>query len=122
MRLEELEIYRMPMDIAEEIWLIVIKWDYFCKKTVGDQLVRSVDSIAANVAEGFGRFHYRENIHFCYYARGALLETRTWLTKANNRNLIKNKEYESLLSSLEITHKKLNGYIKSIGNKITSNK
>jgi four helix bundle protein len=58
MRLEELEIYRVPMEIAEEIWLIVIKWDYFCKKTVGDQLVRSVDSIAANVAEGYGRYHY----------------------------------------------------------------
>ncbi len=122
MRLEELEIYRMPMEIAEEIWSIVNKWDYFCKKTVGDQLVRAVDSIAANVAEGYGRFHYRENIHFCYYARGSILESKTWLTKANNRDLINKEIYESLLLSLETIHKKLNGYIKSIGKRMTNDK
>lgn len=121
MRLEELEVYRMPMEIAEEVWSIVTKWDYFCKKTVGDQLVRSVDSIAANVAEGYGRFHYRENINFCYYARGSILESKTWLTKANNRDLISKEIYESLLLSLETIHKKLNGYIKSIGKQITNN-
>jgi four helix bundle protein len=63
-----------------------------------------------------------ENIHFCYYARGSISETKTWLTKANNRNLIRRDVYESLLSSLEIIHKKLNGYIKSIGIKTTSDK
>ncbi len=108
------------MEIAEEICLIVTKWDYFCKKILGDQLVRSVDSIAANVAEGFGRFHYRKNIHFCYYARGSLLKTISCLTKANNRKLINKKGYESLLLSLETIHKKLNGYTKYIGKLMTS--
>ncbi|MBI5894198.1 MAG: four helix bundle protein [Deltaproteobacteria bacterium] len=115
MRLEDLEIYRLSMDVAEKIWSTVIKWDYFSKKTVGDQLVRSADSIAANIAEGYGRFHYQENKHFCYYARGSLLETGTWLTKANNRGLIPEQDYKSLTSSLETIHKKLNSYIRSIG-------
>lgn len=45
MRLKVLEIYRMPTEIAEEIWLIVIRWDYFCKESVGEQLVRAADSL-----------------------------------------------------------------------------
>mgnify|MGYP000170941991 CR=1 FL=1 len=61
-----------------------------------------------------------ENIHFCYYARGSISETKTWLTKANNRNLIKKEVYESLISSLETAHKKLNSYISSIGKRMTN--
>lgn len=115
MKLEELEVYNLAMKIGEKVWEMVIKWDYFRKKTVGDQLVRSADSIASNISEGYGRFHYQENRHFCYYARGSLLETKTWLEKSKNRSMISQKEYDSLCESLEILHKKLNNYIRSIG-------
>lgn len=104
------------MEIAEKVWSLVASWDYFNKKTVGDQLVRSVDSIAANIAEGYGRFFYKENKQFCYYARGSVIETETWLEKASNRDLITREEYSVLIVMLETIHKKLNGYIRSIGN------
>jgi len=64
--------------------------------------------------EGFGRFHYKENIKFCFYARGSLEETQDWLRKAYTRNLIdcnKKKEIESFLS---IFPKKFNAYISKI--------
>ncbi|WP_218919496.1 four helix bundle protein [Spirosoma aerolatum] len=64
------------------MWQAVISWDFFAKDTVGKQLVRSVDSVAANISEGFGRYRYKGNIHFCYIARGSPLETRTWIDKA----------------------------------------
>lgn len=115
MKLEELEVYNQAMEIGGKIWGIVAQWDYFFKKTVGDQLVRSADSIAANISEGYGRFHYQENKHFCYYARGSLMETKTWLEKSKNRNMISQEEYDSLNESLEMLHKKLNNYIRSIG-------
>ena len=54
MKLEELQVYMLSMAIAEKIWTIVIEWDYFTKDTIGKQLVRAVDSIAANLSEGFG--------------------------------------------------------------------
>jgi len=117
LKLEDLEVYKTAMDIAEEIWAIIAKWDYFSKKVVGEQLVRSADSISANISEGYGRFHYQENKQFCYYARGSVSETKTWLTKAKNRGLVTKKEYESLITSLETVHKKLNNYIRAIGNK-----
>ncbi len=73
MRLEELNVYQLAMDIGERVWAVVVKWDYFAKDTVGKQLVKSVDSIAANISKGYGRFHYKENKQFCYYSRGVIV-------------------------------------------------
>ncbi len=101
MKLEELQVYQLSMEIGEKVWKIVIKWDYFAKNTIGKQLVRAVDSVAANLSEGFGRFHYKENKNFCYYSRGSLYETKTWLTKARSRDLITKEDF--LLFDSEIT-------------------
>ena len=115
MKLEELQVYNLSMDLAEKIWDIVIGWDYFKKDTIGKQLVRAADSIAANLSEGFGRYHFKENVNFCYYSRGSLHETKTWLTKAHNRKLINDEAFNSLNDEFDNIGVKLNNYIKSIG-------
>jgi len=115
MKLEELNVYKMSMEIAERIWEIVLKWDYFQKDTMGKQLVRAADSIAANLSEGFGRYHYKENVNFSYYSRGSLFETKTWLTKAHNRNLITDESFETFNTEIDTIGIKLNNYIKTIG-------
>jgi four helix bundle protein len=115
MKLEELNVYKLSMDISENIWDIVIKWDYFTRDTIGKQLIRAADSIAANLSEGFGRFHYKDNTNFCYYSRGSLYETKTWLVKAHKRKLISSESFELLNSEIDNIGVKLNNYIKSIG-------
>jgi four helix bundle protein len=115
MDLEELRVYQQSMEIGEKVWEIVIKWDYFSKDTVGKQLVRSVDSVAANLSEGFGRYHYNESKHFYYYSRGSLYETRTWLTKAYNRKLISEEQFIYFTKEIKDIGVKLNNYINSIG-------
>jgi four helix bundle protein len=117
-RLEDLEIYNLSQIFGEQIWDLVIKWDYLAKDTIGKQLVRSADSIAANISEGFGRFHYKENKNFCYFSRGSILETKTWLQKAKSRKLIEEEHYQLLMKQLEVIHLKLNAYIKFIGKNI----
>jgi len=76
-RLEELEIYQLAMEIGDEVWEIVSKWDAFPKRTLGAQFITAVDSIAANIAEGYGRYFYKERKQFCYYSRGSLMEAKT---------------------------------------------
>jgi four helix bundle protein len=120
MKLEEFRVYQLSMEIAEKIWIIVDGWDCFAKETIGLQLVRAVDSVAANLSEGFGRYHYKETIHFSYYSRGSLFETRTWLTKARNRNLLKSQDFELFEKQIEDIGIRLNNYIKSVG-KISKN-
>jgi four helix bundle protein len=114
-RIEDLEVYMLSEELANEVWDVVIKWDYFTKDTVGKQVCRSADSISANIAEGYGRFHYKENKNFCYYSRGSILETKSFLRKMKHRNLITAEGYETLFNKLEIIHIKLNAYIKYIG-------
>ena len=121
MNVEDLKVYQMAMAPGEKVWGIVIQWNYFAKDTIGKQLVRSADSVAANLSEGFGRFSYKENKQFCYYARGSLYETRTWLVKGNNRKLIKDEEFNMLNQDIETAGKMLNAYIRSIGKQPMTN-
>ena len=120
MELEELRVNNNSMDLGEEIWKIVVKWGFFEKDTIGKQMVKSADSIAANLSEGFGRYHYKETKHFGYYSRGSLYETKTWLVKANNRNLISEEKFISLISEINQIGKMLNAYIKSIGSSFSN--
>ena len=116
MKLEELRVYHLSMEIGDKVWNIVISWDYFARDTIGKQLVRAADSVASNLSEGFGRYHYRENINFCYYSRGSLFETKTWIKKAYNRELIDKNNFQSLIEQLDDIGVKLNNYVKTIGN------
>jgi len=115
MRLDDLQIYRLSMELGDDVYDAVSKWDYFSKDTVGKQLVRSADSVAANISEGFGRYHFKEAKNFSYYARGSLYETKTWLSKANKRKLIEDTKYEELIKNIDTIGIKLNNYINSIG-------
>ncbi len=108
-------VYQLSMDLGEMVWDIVIKWDYFHKDTIGKQLVRAVDSVAANLSEGFGRYHFKEAKHFSYYSRGSLYETKTWLTKSYNRKLISEEQFQYFTMEIDKIGVKLNNYIKSIG-------
>jgi len=80
-----LRVYQLSEKLADEIWHIVEDWDYFAKDTLGKQIVRSADSIGANIAEGSGRYNYKDNKRFIRIARGSLNETRHWLRRAYNR-------------------------------------
>ncbi|MBL7747177.1 MAG: four helix bundle protein [Chitinophagaceae bacterium] len=58
MKLEDLEVYKVAMEIGELVWKVVDKWEYFPKKTLGAQYVNAADSIAMTISEGYGRFHF----------------------------------------------------------------
>ena len=121
MRLEEIRVYNLALDLAEKVWESVSKWNYFAKDTIGKQLIRAADSVAANISEGYGRYYYKENKQFCYYSRGSLYETITWVEKTHNRNLIEDETFSVFLKDIETIGIKLNNYINSIGNKPTTN-
>lgn len=113
--MNDLEIYRKAMKLGEDVWSLVLPWDIFGKDTVGKQFVRAADSVAANIAEGYGRYHFKENQKFCYYSRGSLEESQTWLEKAVRRGLIEREEGKLLYDRMETLKRRLNAYIRSIG-------
>ncbi len=77
------------------------------------QVINSSDSIAANIAEGYGRFSDPDRKKFYMYARGSFEETTAWLRKAIRRKLIskdRTKEYDEIIQELG---PKLNAFINS---------
>jgi len=77
------------------------------------QWVRSADSIAANIAEGYGRCSAKENVRFCYDAQGALRQTQTWLEKATARRLVTESVARELSLKLDALRRQLDSYIDS---------
>ena len=116
--LENLEIYQLALEIGEIVWKNVEKWEWFVKKTVGSQFTEAADSISANIAEGYGRYFYKDRRVFCYYSRGSLLESKNWATKALNRQLMSQAEYDVLIEKMKTLHHKLNIYIKKLNENI----
>ena len=110
------------MEIGDDVWNVVEKWNSFPRKTVGEQFVEAADSVAANIAEGYGRYFYKDRKQFCYYARGSVMETKTWLTKSFKRKLITINEKDILIDKLKSLHHKLNIYIKKLKQNIAKGK
>ena len=88
-RFENLEINNLSERLADLIWELVIKWEYFAKNTIGKQIVDASDSIGANIAEGSGKGSNMEFKRYCKIARGSLFETKHWLRRAYKRSLLK---------------------------------
>ena len=120
--LEKLEVYNIAETFSDDIWNIVMQWDYYRKDTVGKQLVRAADSISANIAEGYGRYFYKESKQFYFDSRGSILETKSWLSKCLRRKLIFSEVCEQLIEVCQKILLKLNAFIKFVANSQKTNK
>lgn len=112
--LEKLEVYNLAEEFSDDIWNIVEKWNFFKKDTIGKQIVRPADSISANIAEGYGRYFYKESKQFYFYARGSTQETKSWLSKCNRRKIIDEPKAKHLQEKADLILYKLNSYIKFV--------
>jgi len=112
---EELKVYQLSEELADEIWNIVIDWPEFARDTIGKQMTRSADGVGANIAEGTGRGSFQDNRRFIRIARGSLYETRHWLRRAYRRKLLSDEQIKKLKTILNELSPKLNAYLNSIG-------
>jgi four helix bundle protein len=112
---ENLRVYKLSEELADEVWKIVLRWNAFAKDTVGKQIVRSADSVGANIAEGTGRHNFQDNQRFVKIARGSLNETQHFLRRAFKRNLLTPADVKKLKPLVDNLAPQLNSYLKSIG-------
>lgn len=118
LQLEDLEVYNTSFDLSNKIWDIVVSWNFLAQNTVGSQLVRSIDSVSANVAEGFGRFGKKDKIKFYRISRASVLESKDWLNKSVKRNLITKQTHSEIINELDKLPRLLNGLIKITNDKL----
>ena len=115
LRFDELKVYQLAERLSDDIWRIVVTWDFLAKDTVGKQLIRAADSVGANIAEGTGRGGFQDNKRFVVIARGSLYEVRHWLKRAHARALLSEHQMNTLQPVIDELSPRLNAYLKSIG-------
>lgn len=113
---ENLQVYQLAESLADEIWNIVGSWEPFAKDTVGKQMICSVDSIGANIAEGTSWHNFQENQYFIRMAISSLNETRYWLRRAYSRHLLTRAQVKKLKPLVDELYPQLNAYLTSIAN------
>ncbi len=110
--LNKISSYTKSFALSNCVWDIVVKWGVFEKQTIGSQFARAIDSVSANIAEGFGRYGKKDKIYFYRIARASVYESLDWLEKSKRRNLITKKDYEHIFKSLKELPKDINTFIK----------
>jgi len=117
-KLNDIDAYRFSYHLSNFVWKIILKWEWFPKKTIGTQYVTAMDSISANIAEGFGRYHKKDRIKFYRYSQGSIKECYDWNEKSMKRNLISKEEYKHIFQELQKIEPALGSLIKYTNDKL----
>jgi four helix bundle protein len=121
--LKDLEVYQLSRKLSSTAWAIFCRMNSEDKKHIGDQFLRAVDSVGANIAEGYGRFHYLDKVRFLYFSRGSHYEAFThWLELMFERGKISETEFKSISELAIKLSVKLNNFITVIIRNARKNK
>ena len=112
--LKDLEVYRLARELSQTSWKVYESLNWQDKKIMGGQFIEAIDSVGANIAEGYGRYHYLDKIKFYYNSRASLLEAcQHWLELLRERNKIKEDDFKKIKDIQEKLLIKLNNFITS---------
>jgi four helix bundle protein len=112
LKLNDWDGYKVAFHLSNYVWTIIIRWPRFAQNTIGEQFVTAIDSISANMAEGWGRHGKKDKIRFYRIAQGSCKECFDWNEKAKYRNLVTSEEYQKIFTELQKIPKSINTQIK----------
>jgi len=108
----DLEVWQQCREIRREVWNLSKTFPREEKYRLSDQMIRSSRSASDCIAEGYGRFHYQENIQFCRHARGSLFELMNQVDTALDCEYIAENYFNKLIDKIQNAIRTLNGYIR----------
>ena len=109
----DLQVWRLARELRKLSYSLICGFPLEERYVLSSQLRRAAISITANIAEGFGRYSYQENLQFCRQARGSAFEVRDHLTTALDANYITPELYKKADALTQRVIQTLNGYIRS---------
>ena len=109
----EMDVYKLAEELSDLIWYAFDEWPRKVQQTTGYQIIRSADSIAANLAEGYGRYTPADRKVFYRYSRGSFEETKAWLRKHIRRKVVSDNDIDKYTKIIEELGPKLNAFIRS---------
>lgn len=114
----ELEVWKKARAFKKEVEALSKTFPADEKYRLCDQIIRSVRSINANIAEGHGRFTFKDQLHFCVQARGSLSETLNHLIDAFDASYISQSQLSEFKNKADEVGRLLNGYISYLRGKL----
>lgn len=112
---EDLEVWKTGRSLRKKLYAVAKALPPHERYNLASQIRAAAISLTSNIAEGFGRFHYKENIQFCRIARGSACEAIDHLITCRDEEYIPNNTHEDLNRELQTFLRMINGYIKAIG-------
>ncbi len=117
----DLEVWQKCRDIRKKIWELCKNFPKEEKHRLSDQMIRASRSSTACIAEGYGRFHYQENIQYCRQSRGSLYELIDHVLVAEECKYMENTMSEKMIDEIKTAIRILNGYIKYLKDRKEAN-
>jgi four helix bundle protein len=118
LQLNDIDCYKRALRLANYVWDITTAWNWFAQRTVGTQFVTAIDSISANIAEGFGRYGKKDKCKFYYYSFGSAKESLDWNEKSKHRKLLSEEQYNHILKELQTLPKEIHQLIQFTNEKL----
>ena len=112
---QDLEVWQVGRDVRVRLYIVVNRLPDSERYNLSAQIRRAAVSLTANVAEGYGRFHFKENIQYCRITRGSAYELIDHLITCQDERYLAKEEVEALHCELLTFVRLFNGYIRSIG-------
>jgi four helix bundle protein len=110
--LNDIDAYKIAFHLSNYVWSLVLNWERLPKYTIGEQFIEASDSISANIAEGFGRYHKKDKIKFYRVSAGSVKECLDWNEKCRARRLITLEQYDHIFGELQKLPEAINRLIK----------
>ena len=115
LKFEELKVYNKALDCVDSVYDIILKFPVEERFGLSDQLRRASVSIAANIAEGNGRYFKKEYIQFLHIARSSTYECVALMQVSRKRGYVKEGIYEKIYNQMIEITKMISGLINSLG-------
>jgi len=112
----DLQVWKLARQLRNELYNLIKILPVEEKYNLSDQIRRDTVSITSNIAEGYGRYHYQENIQFCRQSRGSLYEIQDHLITCLDQNYISKDNFDKLNNLVLNTIRTLDGYIRYLSN------
>ena len=114
LQLNRVNSYVISYHLSNYVWNKVVKWEYFSKETIGKQFVRAIDSISANIAEGFGKSSINDKVKYYEIAKGSAFETKSHLYYGQKVGYFNENTINLLLEELNATIFEINKLKKAL--------
>ena len=112
---QDLEVWQVGRALRRRFYELSRRLPESERFNLFQQIRRAGVSLTANLAEGYGRYHFKENIQHCRVSRGSAYELLDHLVTCQDEGYIPSEEFESFQEDLMTFMRLINGYIRSIG-------